>query len=165
LNSEISKMTWKTRYLWNIRVPHSTSDLQESINILNRHCTYILAPKITKLWFGFEIFWRQNIGKNAPAKCWWNNTSKRERTHSIKVLNSTFEQMELNSCCVHLFAYGNEEDKFFEVTSFSLLHFGFVIFWRKDIGEKKHFESSFFTKEFFKANMCFQFTNILSRGN
>jgi len=32
------------------------------------------------------------------------------------VLNSTFEQMELNSCCVHLFAYGNEEDKFFEVT-------------------------------------------------
>ncbi len=87
------------------------------INILRAHFIYeILAPKITKLWFGFEIFWRQNIGKNAPAKCWWNNTSKRERTHSIKVLNSTFEQMELNSCCVHLFDYGNEEDNFFEVT-------------------------------------------------
>jgi len=31
-------------------------------------CTNILAPKITKLFFGFEIFWRQNICKNSARK-------------------------------------------------------------------------------------------------
>jgi len=29
----------------------------------------ILAPKITKLCFGFEIFWHQNIGKKMFVKC------------------------------------------------------------------------------------------------
>jgi len=32
-------------------------------------CADILAPKITKLCFGFEIFWRQNIDKKACIKC------------------------------------------------------------------------------------------------
>jgi hypothetical protein len=39
------------------------------INILRAHFSYkILAPKITKLCFGFEIFWRPNIGKKNRAK-------------------------------------------------------------------------------------------------
>ncbi len=37
-------------------------------HFMHTFCSNILAPKITKLCFGFEIFWRQNIG----AKCWWN---------------------------------------------------------------------------------------------
>jgi hypothetical protein len=31
-------------------------------------CDNILAPKITKLCFGFEIFWRQNIGEKSASK-------------------------------------------------------------------------------------------------
>jgi len=31
-------------------------------------CTNILEPKITKLCFGFEIFWRQNIIKKETHK-------------------------------------------------------------------------------------------------
>jgi len=32
-------------------------------HFMNAFCANILAPKITKLCFGFEIFWSQNIGK------------------------------------------------------------------------------------------------------
>jgi hypothetical protein len=31
-------------------------------------CANILAPKITKLCFGFEIFWRQNIDEKNVRK-------------------------------------------------------------------------------------------------
>jgi len=39
------------------------------INILRASFSYeILAPKYTKLCFGFEIFWCQNIGKKSERK-------------------------------------------------------------------------------------------------
>jgi len=40
------------------------------INILRAHFfVQNFATKITKLCFGFEIFWHQNIGKKARTKC------------------------------------------------------------------------------------------------
>jgi hypothetical protein len=39
------------------------------INIFRQCFSYkLLAPKITKLCFGFDIFWRQNIGKKSERK-------------------------------------------------------------------------------------------------
>ncbi len=39
------------------------------INVLGTHFLQeILAPKITKLYFGFEIFWRKNIGTKCAHK-------------------------------------------------------------------------------------------------
>jgi len=40
-----------------------------SSTFIQTFCANILAPKITKLCFGFEIFWHQNIGKKARVKC------------------------------------------------------------------------------------------------
>jgi len=44
---------------------------------MSAFCVDILAPKITKLCFGFEIFWRKNIGEKSMFKmlmkltlCW-----------------------------------------------------------------------------------------------
>jgi len=52
------------------------------INVLLAHFSHkILAPKITKLCFGFEIFWHQNIGKKADIKCWWNWHIETHRLH------------------------------------------------------------------------------------
>jgi len=41
-------------------------------HFMHTFCSNILAPKITKLCFGFEIFWCQNISKKVHVKCWWN---------------------------------------------------------------------------------------------
>jgi hypothetical protein len=45
------------------------------INVLQACFLYkILAPKITKLCFGFEIFWLQNIGEKSTRKMLMKST-------------------------------------------------------------------------------------------
>jgi len=54
------------------------------INVLRTHFLYkILAPKITKLCFAFEIFWRQNIAEKNVPEMWMKLTPDDE--HAIDV--------------------------------------------------------------------------------
>jgi len=62
------------------------------INILFTHFSCkILAPKITKLCFGFEFFWHQNIGEKSTGKMFMKLTPG---VDFINILCTTFTSVD-----------------------------------------------------------------------